>query len=169
MAEISLGHFAAAGNPDASPVETSSAAPLALIVFYRAWLLAADTAPVTALAQALKQRGFRTTAVFVTSLKDPAAIAPLAALIRTEHPDIILNLTAFSAGLESGGSVLDAADAPEGVAGLQPVDRGRVAVRRQLHGLRVVARGGALLVRALHARERVLAVLLQVADLRIFL
>ena len=108
----SFGHFAAAANPEASLVGTSSAAPMALIVFYRAWLLAADTAPVTALAQALMQRGFRTTAVYVTSLKDPAAIAPLAALIRTERPDIVLNLTALSAGLEGGGAVLDAADAP---------------------------------------------------------
>jgi cobaltochelatase CobN len=84
----------------------------ALIVFYRAWMLAADTAPITALADALNQRGFRAIAVYVTSLKDPAAIAPLAELIGAERPDIVLNLTAFSASLDHGGSVLDLADAP---------------------------------------------------------
>jgi cobaltochelatase CobN len=84
----------------------------ALIVFYRAWMLAADTAPVQALAEAMALRGFRTTAVYVTSLKDPAAIDPLAALIAREKPDIVLNLTAFSASLDGAGSVLDGADAP---------------------------------------------------------
>ena len=40
-------------------------APLALIVFYRAALLAADTEPVIALAQHLAARGFQVTAVYV--------------------------------------------------------------------------------------------------------
>jgi len=84
----------------------------ALIVFYRAWMLAADTAPVTALADALAARGFAVTAVYVTSLKDEAVIAPLRDLITAETPDVILNLTAFSASLDGGGSVLDGADAP---------------------------------------------------------
>jgi len=84
----------------------------ALIVFYRAWMLAADTVPVTALAYALATRGFAVTAAYVTSLKDAAVIAPLRDLIAAETPDVILNLTAFSAGLDGGGSVLDSADAP---------------------------------------------------------
>jgi cobaltochelatase CobN len=84
----------------------------ALIVFYRAWMLAADTAPVTAMADALAEKGFAVTAVYVTSLKDEAAIAPLRELIAREKPDAILNLTAFSAGVDGGGSVLDLADAP---------------------------------------------------------
>jgi len=83
----------------------------ALIVFYRAWMLAADTAPVTALADALAARGFAITAVYVTSLKDEAVIGLLRDLIAAEKPDTILNLTAFSAGLD-GGYVLDRADAP---------------------------------------------------------
>ncbi len=56
--------------------------------------------------------GFAVTAVYVTSLKDDAAIGPLRDLIAAERPDVILNLTAFSAGLDGGGSVLDLADAP---------------------------------------------------------
>jgi cobaltochelatase CobN len=86
--------------------------PHALIVFYRVWMLAADTAPVDALADALAARGCRVTAVYVTSLKDEAATAPLAALLKTDPPDVILNLTAFSARLDDGSMVLDAADVP---------------------------------------------------------
>ena len=53
------------------------------------------------------------TAVYVTSLKDrrrhcAAELSPS----ETNRPDIILNLTAFSARSDSGGSVLDQANAP---------------------------------------------------------
>jgi cobaltochelatase CobN len=88
------------------------AASRALIVFYRAWMLAADTAPVTALADALVGRGFAVTAVYVTSLKDESVIARLGDLISAEQPGVILNLTAFSASLDGGGSVLDSAGVP---------------------------------------------------------
>ena len=74
-------------------------APSALIVFYRAWMLAADTDPVVALAQDLATRGFRVAAVYVTSLKDEAVAVPLRAHLQADRPDIILNLTAFSARL----------------------------------------------------------------------
>jgi cobaltochelatase CobN len=87
-------------------------APRALLLFYRAWMLAADTAPVVALTDALAERGFAVTAAYVISLKDEAVIAPLRGLIAARKPDVILNLTAFSAGLDDGGSVLDEADAP---------------------------------------------------------
>jgi cobaltochelatase CobN len=107
-----FGVFELTPHSSASPLEGDAAAPVALIVFYRAWMLAADTAPIMALADALAARGFRTIAVYVTSLKDEAATGPLAALIQAEKPDIILNLTAFSASLDGGGSVLDRADAP---------------------------------------------------------
>lgn len=86
-------------------------APSALIVFYRAWMLAADTAAVVALAQALASRGFRVTAVYVTSLKDQAALGPLREHLTVGRLDIILNLTAFSARLD-GGSVLDSVGVP---------------------------------------------------------
>ncbi len=97
-------------GPACRPAATG--APLALIVFYRAWRLAADTGPVTALADALASRGFRVMAVTVTSLKDENAVAPLQLLLDAERPDIVLNLTAFSARLDEGGPVLDRADAP---------------------------------------------------------
>jgi len=87
-------------------------APLALIVFYRSCMLAADTDPVVALARELAARGFRVTSVYVTSLKDAAAVAPMRGYLQAERPDVILNLTAFSARLDADGSVLDGADAP---------------------------------------------------------
>jgi cobaltochelatase CobN len=85
---------------------------LALIVFYRAYLLAGDTAAITALADALAAHGLSVTAVFVPSLKDTDAIAYLRAALPREAPDVIINTTGFSARLDSGSSVLDAADAP---------------------------------------------------------
>jgi cobaltochelatase CobN len=90
----------------------SAGQPLALIVFYRAWMLADDTAPVVALATALVLRGFRVHAVFVSSLKDTAAADPLRAVLLAEPPDVILNMTAFSGRTSTGGSVLDSAVAP---------------------------------------------------------
>ncbi len=86
--------------------------PLALIVFYRAWMLADDTAPVVAQAHALALRGFRVTAIYVTSLKDAAVIGALRTQLAAERPDVILNMTAFSARMGAGGSVLDHAGAP---------------------------------------------------------
>src|SRR6476660_396300 len=44
--------------------------PLAAIVFYRAYLLAADLAPIEALARALDQEGLNVRALYVASLKE---------------------------------------------------------------------------------------------------
>jgi cobaltochelatase CobN len=89
-----------------------SGSPRALIVFYRSIYLADDLAPIDALFEALDARGFATTCVYVTSLKDPAASAPLTGLLARENFDVILNTTAFSARRDDGGGVLDEADAP---------------------------------------------------------
>jgi len=86
--------------------------PLALVVFYRASLLAADTAPITALMAALGRQGLAAVAVAVTSLKDPAAAAELRSLIAARPPAVILNTTAFSALGEDDATVLDAAGVP---------------------------------------------------------
>ncbi|GGH10505.1 cobaltochelatase subunit CobN [Alsobacter metallidurans] len=86
--------------------------PRALITFYRSVQMAADTAPIAALADALAERGFAVTAAYVSSLKDPAAASDLSALIARERPDVILNTTAFSGRAENGPGVLDEADAP---------------------------------------------------------
>ncbi|HTJ03488.1 MAG TPA: cobaltochelatase subunit CobN, partial [Methylovirgula sp.] len=44
-------------------------APLAALIFYRAYLLAGDTAPIEACADALARKGLRVSAVYVSSLK----------------------------------------------------------------------------------------------------
>ncbi len=89
-----------------------SGKPHALIIFYRAFHLAGDTAPIAALRDALRQRGFSVACVFATSLKDSAVTEPLADFIQTFRPDIILNTTGFSSRKDDSSSVLDSADAP---------------------------------------------------------
>ncbi len=86
--------------------------PRALIIFYRAFVLAADMAPIEALGLALQQRGFEINSVFVTSLKDAAVISALTALLAAFKPDVILNTTGFSSRTTASGSVLECADAP---------------------------------------------------------
>jgi cobaltochelatase CobN len=86
--------------------------PCALIAFYRAGLLAADTAAIAALQQALDGEGLAAVAVAVTSLKDPDVADALDRLIATRRPSVILNVTAFSALREDGSTVLDQADVP---------------------------------------------------------
>ena len=99
------GRYAAACRP-------GSGGGHALITFYRSLLLSGDCAPILALADALAARGLRVTALFAASLKDAGAIDVLAGAIAAERPDVILNTTAFSARLDGGTGVLDAADAP---------------------------------------------------------
>jgi len=84
----------------------------ALIVFYRSIFMAGDAAPIDALSDALAARRVSVDSVYVTSLKDAEARAPLASLIAARPYDVILNATAFSARLDGAGGVLDSADAP---------------------------------------------------------
>ncbi len=90
----------------------STSAPRALILFYRSIYLANDLAPIDALRDALAARGFDVECLYVTSLKDPAAIAPLREALEGGAFEIILNATAFSGRLDDGTRTLDAADAP---------------------------------------------------------
>jgi len=86
--------------------------PLAVIVFYRSYLLAGDLAPVDALAKALVGEGLNPRALFVHSLKDAGAAAFVADTLRIWRPAVILNVTGFSARLGDGPSPLDAAGVP---------------------------------------------------------
>lgn len=86
--------------------------PSALLVYYRANLVAADTAPIDALAAALEAQGLAPVAVAVSSLKDQAIEAPLDAVIERYKPSIILNTTAFSALRDDDTTILDRADVP---------------------------------------------------------
>ena len=86
--------------------------PVALVLFYKASLLAADTAPIRALMAALEAQDLTVVAVAVSSLKDAAAADLDRRLIAARRPAIILNATAFSALREDGTTILDAADVP---------------------------------------------------------
>ncbi len=86
--------------------------PLAVIVFYRAYLLAADLAPIEALACALGKEGLSVRALYVGSLKDRDSADFVASALRDWSPSIVLNATAFSARLDDAPSPLEAAGAP---------------------------------------------------------
>ena len=92
--------------------EAPDGRPVALVVFYRANLMAADIAPITSLMEALDRQGLAPLGVAVSSLKDAEIRPRLEALIATHRPAIILNTTAFSALRGDDTTVLDAADVP---------------------------------------------------------
>jgi cobaltochelatase CobN len=82
------------------------------IIFYRALLLAADTAPVDALCAALTARGLAPAPLLITSLKDSAAALFLREALARLDPAVIVTTTAFAAGNSEGPTVLDAPGVP---------------------------------------------------------
>jgi cobaltochelatase CobN len=85
--------------------------PLVPVLLYRSSAAAGDTAMGEAIAAALTTRGLAPIPLALTSLKDPAVTAELAALIATRKPALIVTTTAFSAR-EGADFVLDGADCP---------------------------------------------------------
>ena len=90
-----------------------SGRPVVPIIFYRALVLADDTAPIDALCEALQDRGLAAAALIVTSLKD----GDCAAFVRDElmrlQPAVIITTTAFAAGGAPGEATpLDGPDVP---------------------------------------------------------
>ncbi len=75
-----------------------SGRPVVPIVFYRAMLLAADTAPIDMLHAALAARGLAPAPLVITSLKDRAADAFLRQAFARLDPALIVTTTAFAAG-----------------------------------------------------------------------
>jgi cobaltochelatase CobN len=87
--------------------------PIVPIIFYRAMLLAADTAPIDALCAALSARGLAPAPLVVTSLKDKEAADFLRAAFARLTPVIIVTTTAFAAGGNIGEPTpLDEPDVP---------------------------------------------------------
>ena len=86
--------------------------PSALVVGYRAAVIAADDKPLRSLMKALAAEGLAPFGIAVTSLKDPEAAPTVSRLIEARKPAIIVNATAFSALRGDGSSVLDAANVP---------------------------------------------------------
>ncbi|SDW59583.1 cobaltochelatase CobN subunit [Ruegeria halocynthiae] len=83
-----------------------------LVTFYRAYLTAADTAPIAALIRCLRARGFETVGLYAPSLKTPAAADWLRETIVNMRPSAIINATSFSGKGASGTSPLDAGGVP---------------------------------------------------------
>ncbi|HTP92433.1 MAG TPA: cobaltochelatase subunit CobN, partial [Xanthobacteraceae bacterium] len=83
------------------------------IIFYRAMLLASDTAPIDALYAALEARGLAPAALVVASLKDREAAAFLHRAFARLDPAVIVTTTAFAAGGNAGEPTpLDAPGVP---------------------------------------------------------
>ena len=82
------------------------------IIFYRAMLLAGDTAPVDTLCAALTARGLAAAPLFVTSLKDRDATPFLRGALRHLGPAAIVTMTGFAASGASDTTALDGFDAP---------------------------------------------------------
>jgi cobaltochelatase CobN len=83
------------------------------VIFYRAHLLAADTAPIDALCEALRVRGLAAAPLIVTSLKDEDCAAFVRDALARLDPAVIVTTTAFAAGGGSETSTpLDGPDVP---------------------------------------------------------
>ncbi|TGP49207.1 cobaltochelatase subunit CobN [bacterium M00.F.Ca.ET.230.01.1.1] len=87
--------------------------PIVPILFYRSMLLAADVAPIDALAEALKLQDLAPVPIFVSSLKDPTSLAFVENALASLNPAAIITATAFASGAEPGTeTLLDRAGVP---------------------------------------------------------
>ena len=111
-------------------------APIAAIVFYRALVQAANTAPIDAVIVALTERGLNPLPLYASSLKDPVAAALIAGIVEDAPPDVILNGTGFALSTP-GGDFTPAPFNPAAAPVLQIVFAGmsEAAWEQGLHGL----------------------------------
>jgi cobaltochelatase CobN len=86
--------------------------PAVPIILYRSALLAADTAPIDALCDALAVRGLAAAPLVVPSLKDKEAQDFVRGALQRLEPAVIVTTTAFAAGGEGEASALDGVNAP---------------------------------------------------------
>jgi cobaltochelatase CobN len=86
--------------------------PHALVTFYRAYVTAADTAPVDALITALRQNGFDAYGAFAPSLKGKGVAAWLERHFAERPAAAIINATAFSAIGDDGSTPFETASCP---------------------------------------------------------
>jgi cobaltochelatase CobN len=138
---VSLTHYAGL-------VDTGQ--PIVPILFYRSMLLAADIAPIDALAVALAARGINAAPVFVSSLRDLTAVAVVEQAIAALKPAALITATAFASGAEAGDvNLFDRFDLPvfqvvtattrreawlSGQRGLAPADLAMHVVLPELDG-----------------------------------
>ncbi|MGN6115078.1 MAG: cobaltochelatase subunit CobN [Nitrobacter sp.] len=87
--------------------------PKAAVLFYRALVAGADTAPIAALCRALDDRGLTPVPIFITSLKNERSLAFLRTALAAHPPDVIVNATAFAtATADDDAGALAAFDCP---------------------------------------------------------
>jgi cobaltochelatase CobN len=91
--------------------ETATGLPIVPVIFYRSALLAADTAPIDGLCEALAARGLTPAPLFVPSLKDKEAATFVREALAMLAPAVIVTTTAFAAG-DGETSPFDGIDAP---------------------------------------------------------
>ncbi|MCX8500386.1 MAG: cobaltochelatase subunit CobN, partial [Alphaproteobacteria bacterium] len=82
-----------------SKLRSREALPTVAILFYRAQILADDTAAVRALCAQLAAAGLEPLPIFVSSLKDSACQEFLAQQFAAHPPEVIVTLTGFAAGV----------------------------------------------------------------------
>lgn len=99
------------GVCDAEEVRDASK-PLIALTFYRAYLSAADTAPIEAMFKEFRARGFDVIGLFAPSLKAPVARRDIASQLSALQPAAIVNATSFSGKGKDGVSPLDVTGAP---------------------------------------------------------
>jgi len=100
--------------PKAGLYRSEQAEGGALVVFYRALMLAGDLAPVDALLQALNERGLAARGLYVQSLKDIESARFVEQIVLRQSPEVIVNLTAFAASEpgRGGATPFSGADCP---------------------------------------------------------
>jgi cobaltochelatase CobN len=98
--------------------------PVVAVIFYRALLLAADTAAIDALCAALATHGLAAAPLVITSLKEPAAADFVRAAVARLAPAAIVTTTAFAAGAPGEPTPLDGPGVPVFQAVLATTKRG---------------------------------------------
>ncbi|SDV49697.1 cobaltochelatase subunit CobN [Chitinasiproducens palmae] len=111
---VSIYHPArAAASLDDWRADWRPGAPVVPVLFYKAHLQAGNTAVFDALADALRGEGLNPLPIALTSLKDSVALEVVATLCAQTRAALVLNTTAFAAGvLGAETTVALAGDAP---------------------------------------------------------
>jgi len=106
-AMASVGGWQPAGLMCPAAFTLNATRPRILLVFYRAYLTAADMDPLQALARGFDAAGFDVLGLFAPSLKEPNARAWIKRWVSALNPVAIVNATAFSARGDAGDTPLD--------------------------------------------------------------
>jgi cobaltochelatase CobN len=104
--EVPRAGFYQPGSGMADRPRLVPARPVVPVIFYRSMLLAADTAPIDALCDALAARGIAAVPIFVASLKDEGSAAFVESAIADFGACAIVTATAFATGADPGAETL---------------------------------------------------------------